>query len=409
MTDIDCNTVRPSAEDGRSVREAFDALYARTKKPMMIPEWAFPALDSGLPCLHGAGQRFYTQAERTRATELWMRTLLPMPYIVGWAVFRWVDQPAGGAGGNGEDSNYGLVNEAGVPYPCVEMFARIQNNAKHFRYGPPPETRNAPPVSTRLVQDILARMRMQSNIHAEFTRTGKAFRVTNGSLVAEGQIEGKTLLTRVTLDGREIGTWNFMLHHDREGGRCWTSPTRVTAADWEPGADGGGRLVVTGEARGSGIAYRVKEAFVFTPGHPAFRVDLVELANTGAKPINMKRIYFSPIATFAGEVAAKEAQPVPNLWRAPKQSAWFAKDGRFWGVVTDAERIGAMNFHVEPNGSVHPDFAVVPLLRRERREETLAPGEFYVPDPEERMRAWAIPGFGGASEWRRITGQVGPR
>jgi hypothetical protein len=239
-----------------------------------------------------------------------------------------------------------------------------------------------------------------------FTRTNATCRITNGPLVAETQIGGKTLLTHVALEGREMGSWNFILNHSD---RLWTTVSRVTAADWEPGADGGGRLVVTGEARGSGIAYRVKEAFVFTPGHPAFRVDLVELANTGAKPIYMKRIYFSPIATFAGEVAAKEAQPVPNLWRAPKQSAWFAKDGRFWGVVTDAERIGAMNFHVEPNGSVHPDFAVVPLLRRERREETLAPGEFYVPDPEERMRAWAIPGFGGASEWRRITGQVGPR
>ena len=110
------------------MREAFDALYARTKKPMMIPEWAFPALDSGLPCLHGAGQRFHTQAERTRASELWMRTLLTMPYIVGWAVFRWVDQPAGGAGGNGEDSNYGLVSEAGAHRsgsPTMESFSVI--------------------------------------------------------------------------------------------------------------------------------------------------------------------------------------------------------------------------------------------------------------------------------------------
>ena len=117
----------------------------------------------------------------------------------------------------------------------------------------------------------------------------------------------------------------------------------------------------------------------------------------------MKRVYFSPIAPFAGEVAVKEAQPVPNLWRAPKQSAWFAKDGRFWGVVTDAEQIGAMNFHVEPQGHVHPDFAVVPIIQREMRKESIEPGTSYRPAPEERMRAWAIPGFGGASEWRRIT------
>ena len=194
-----------------------------------------------------------------------------------------------------------------------------------------------------------------------------------------------------------------MIHHDRNGARCWTSLTRVTAADWEPSADGGGRLVVTAEARGSGIAYRVKEAFTFTLGHSTFRTDVLEIANIGNEPIDMKRIYFSPFATFAGEVESSAAKPVPNLWRAPKTAVWLAKDGRFWGVVTDAERIGAMNFHVEPNGSVHPDFAVVPLLRRERREESLAPGESYMPVTEERMRAWSIIGFGGASEWRRIS------
>jgi len=402
ITDIDCNTVSPSADDGRPCREAFDALYARTKKPMMIPEWAFPALDSGLPCLHGAGQRFRTQTERTRASELWMRTLLPMPYIVGWAVFRWVDQPAGGAGGNGEDSNYGLVNEAGVPYPCVEAFARIQKDAKRLRLGPPPAPREAPPISTRVVDEILARMPAESGARVAFARAGDAFRVTNSGLAAEGRIGGATLLTRVALGGRELGAWNFMLHHDRDGIRYWTSASRVTAAEWEPAADGGGRLVVTAEARDHGIAYRVKECFVFTPGQPAFRVDLLELVNVGAAPITMKRIYFCPIAPFAGEVDVKELQPVPNLWRAPKSSAWFARDGRFWGVVTDAERMGAMNFHVEPNGRAHPDFAIVPLIRRERRDETLAPGASYTPAPDERMRAWAVPGFGGAAEWRRI-------
>ena len=403
MTDIDRNTVTPGAAEGRTCREAFDALYARAKKPMMIPEWAFPALDSGLPCLHGAGQRFYTQAERTRATELWMRTLLPMPYIVGWAVFRWVDQPAGGAGGNGEDSNYGLVSEAGVPYPCVEAFARIQHDAKRLRLGPPPETRDAPPISTRVIDEMLARMPAMQGARVAFAREGDAFRVTNGGLAVEGRIGGETMLTRVTLGGQMLGTWKFMLHHDRNGMRCWTSATRVTAAEWKPAKDGGGCLVITAEARDSGTAYRVKEGFVFTPGQPAFRVDLLELANIGTEPITMRRIYFCPIAPFAGEVPVSEAPPVPNLWRSPKLSVWIAKDGRFWGVVTDAELMGAMNFHVEPNGGVHPDFAVVPLVRRERRDETLAPGASYVPAPEERMRAWAMPGSGGVTEWRRIT------
>ncbi len=407
MTDIDRNTVRPNASESRSCREAFDAIYARTKKPMIIPEWAFPALDSGLPCLHGAGQRFRTQAERTKATELWMRTLLPMPYIVGWAVFRWVDQPAGGAGGNGEDSNYGLVNEAGVPYPCVEVFARIQKNAGQLRLGPPPPVRDdIPDVSTRIIDEMLARVPVQKNVRVEFIREGNDFHVANGSLKVYGKIGGRTLLTRVEYEGKTLGTWNFMLHHDRDGSRHWTSPTRVTAAEWTKGGDGGGQLVVTAEAKGDGIAYRVKEAFVFTPGHRVFRVDLRELANIGSTPIFMRRLYFSPSAPFAGEIKTKDAKLVRNLWRAPKRSAWFAKDGRYWGVATDAERIGAMSFHVDAGGNAHPDFAVVPLLRRYMREETIAAGESYVPAPEERMRAWAVPGVDGLAGWNRI-GEVG--
>ena len=131
---------------------------------------------------------------------------------------------------------------------------------------------------------------------------------------------------------------------------------------------------------------------------------MLEIANIGKEPIDMKRIYFSPFAAFAGEIESSAAKPVPNLWRAPKTAVWLAKDGRFWGVTTDSERIGAMNFHVESNRSVHPDFAVVSPLT-----EPLQPGAVFVPTPEDRLRAWSIIGLGGASEWHRITGQATPR
>ena len=280
-----------------------------------------------------------------------------------------------------------------MPYPCVETFARIQKNAKALRYGPPPPVLDAPPVSTRIVEEILARTggsQLVATATPTFTRTNATCRVANGSLAAETHLGGNRLLSRVALDGREFGAWGFMIHHDRNGVRHWTSPTRVTAADWEPAANDGGRLVVTAEARGNGIAYRVKEAFTFTPGLPAFRADVLEIANIGKD--------FSPFATFAGEEESSAAKPVPNLWRAPKTAVWLAKDGRFWGVTTDSERIGAMNFHVEPKRSVHPDFAVVSPLAG-----PLQPGSVYVPTPDDRLRAWSIVGLGGASEWRRIS------
>jgi hypothetical protein len=35
-----------------------------------MTEWSFPALDAGVPSIHGAGQRFRTQAERAKVTEI---------------------------------------------------------------------------------------------------------------------------------------------------------------------------------------------------------------------------------------------------------------------------------------------------------------------------------------------------
>ena len=37
-------------------------MYRVVRRPMIITEWSFPALDSGLPCKHGAGMRVDTQA-----------------------------------------------------------------------------------------------------------------------------------------------------------------------------------------------------------------------------------------------------------------------------------------------------------------------------------------------------------
>ncbi len=106
-------------------------------RPMLITEWSFPALDTGRPCLHGAGQRFRTQAERAEAVELFASTVLSEPYILGHNWFMWVDQPAVGLRpALLEDSNYGLVSEDGKPYALVtEAFARVHAGAAALRAG----------------------------------------------------------------------------------------------------------------------------------------------------------------------------------------------------------------------------------------------------------------------------------
>lgn len=94
--------------------------YAQTKKPLIITEWSFPALDTGLPCRHGAGQRVATQKEKAFAFIVFQKYIFSCPFIIGSNYFMWADQPALGISKIfPEDSNYGLVNEHDEPYALL--------------------------------------------------------------------------------------------------------------------------------------------------------------------------------------------------------------------------------------------------------------------------------------------------
>ena len=109
--------------------ELLAKVHERCGKPLMITEWSFSALDSGLPCLHGAGQRFFTQKERAKAIELFAKTMYGLPYMAGYLFFKWSDQPYfGRKSEKSENTNYGLVNAEDEPYPevtagCAYFFA----------------------------------------------------------------------------------------------------------------------------------------------------------------------------------------------------------------------------------------------------------------------------------------------
>ena len=61
--DLDRGIVDPNA-----VRR-ISRIHEKGKKPVMVTEWSFPAADTGYrDAGPGAGQRFATQAQRTRAT-----------------------------------------------------------------------------------------------------------------------------------------------------------------------------------------------------------------------------------------------------------------------------------------------------------------------------------------------------
>ena len=122
---------------GRPVAERFAEIHGWCGRPLMVTEFAFPALDAGRPCLHGAGQRFPTQEGRAAATALFARVMLSLPYFAGYSYFMFLDQPASGIADDfPEDSNYGLINEFGVPYPEITAaFHDVNRDADALHAG----------------------------------------------------------------------------------------------------------------------------------------------------------------------------------------------------------------------------------------------------------------------------------
>ena len=120
---------------GEPLTDAFRAFHAIAGKPLLLTEWSFPALDAGLPCTHGAGQRVQTQADRAKASEILLRTVFSLSFVIGHDFFMWQDDPP--LGFNKffhEDCNYGLVNLKDEPYAeLAETFARLHREAAALR------------------------------------------------------------------------------------------------------------------------------------------------------------------------------------------------------------------------------------------------------------------------------------
>ncbi|RLI24321.1 beta-agarase, partial [Candidatus Bathyarchaeota archaeon] len=105
-------------------------VYEVTGKPMMVTEFSFKAMDSGLPNTKGAGIPLKTQRERAEHCKRYIDTLLTLPFILGYHWFQYMDQPKEGRF-DGENSNFGLVKIDDEPYRLlVETFKQINFNAE---------------------------------------------------------------------------------------------------------------------------------------------------------------------------------------------------------------------------------------------------------------------------------------
>jgi hypothetical protein len=108
---------------------SFQAFYESAKKPLMITEFSFRGMDSGMPNTFPPGWLLQpsvaTQQDRADKFEQCVNTWLSKPYFVGYHWFEFVDEPKGGRF-DGEDGNYGLVNLEDDPYGVlVDRFSRV--------------------------------------------------------------------------------------------------------------------------------------------------------------------------------------------------------------------------------------------------------------------------------------------
>ena len=107
-------------------------LYALTKKPVLITEFSWRAMQnrSGDPNTQGADVTVATQAERAEHYRAFVSKVAGEPYVVGTHWFQYLDQPPGGRWIDGENSNYGIVDIHDQPYE--ELVRAMQETHKQL-------------------------------------------------------------------------------------------------------------------------------------------------------------------------------------------------------------------------------------------------------------------------------------
>ena len=392
--DLDENVVYFSRKDGIKAADAYALRYKWAKKPMIITEWSFPALDAGLPSSSGAGQRFRTQAERTKATELFARTLLALPFMVGYDYFMWVDEPALGISRKfPEDSNYGLVNERGEPYKeLTGMFARIHHNAEELH------ARGEMPMARPVDREAMKKAAVfpenaAAPASSEFSRDGDAYAlVTKSGLVMKGRVGGKNLFDSISANGIDIGRFTLMLFHGR-----YQDIDRVESAEW---LQNRGVLRVA-TAGASGVkSFRIVCEIVPFSDRPWFACNMTSVENTGSETFDDVKVFFRQYAPWAADWTKKGGFKAPqNVWKAPSSSVWIRSDDGAWcGAATYAETVRHFIYWISGDGAAHPDAMFSPI-----GSTRLVGGEKW--EPHGRVWMVAAAGKGGPDGWRRFVSE----
>ncbi|MCS7104631.1 MAG: hypothetical protein NZ954_03595, partial [Thermofilaceae archaeon] len=109
--------------------------HSVTGKPVMVTEFSYKAMDSGLPNTRGAGQPVRDQRERAYLTARYVVKVVELPFVVGYHWFQYTDQPAQGRF-DGENSNFGLVKIDDEPWDLLtRVFTLVNTRAEEVHAG----------------------------------------------------------------------------------------------------------------------------------------------------------------------------------------------------------------------------------------------------------------------------------
>lgn len=332
---------------GGSVREEFDRIHRLTGRPMMITEWAFLGLDSGLPCERGAGQRLATQTERTRAAELFLRTLLAMPYMVGHNWYEHSDDPKLGVRkAHPENSNYGLVNEKDEPYAeLTAMFTRVHSELDAARRkGPEPRSLQK---NGTLCAGFSSPLSAASPL--KLTLGGGRFEASNGRFTLRYSGSGGRI--DVLLDGKAYGAYQPLVRCIGPEGTVWEGAQRLEKLSGERRTGG---VVLSFTAAGSCDAGKFAvDCRMLLPEKGEYAIaDVTAVRNQGILPLRLRGIYFQEFPAFVPVIGQRLPNVGYNIYN--KSAAWRSGSGMFFGAAASLTRIH-FNFYRDAAGVLHPD------------------------------------------------------
>ncbi|MGQ9608616.1 MAG: heparinase II/III domain-containing protein [bacterium] len=162
---------------------SLEGIHKITGKPIIITEFSFKAMDSGLPNTKGAGVPVATQKDRADGFERYVKALMKTPYVVGYHWFEHADEPAEGRF-DGENSNYGLVTIKDEPWEILvnrmkQVNAEVEKIHKKASINIPKVPKGHPRVYVR--PSDINEIRNKLN-NPEFTRTWNLVRSSENPL-----------------------------------------------------------------------------------------------------------------------------------------------------------------------------------------------------------------------------------